>query len=1258
VAPGDETIAPESLSIRGYDVSSLLGQGGFARVVEARRVEDGRIVALKVGHRPHDQRFAREAEALRALAGSRAAPALFGEGHTEDGRPYLVLERLEGQTLAAWQGALPGAGSATRDELSRILPGLCEAVDQVHAAGLVHRDLKPENVFLDEDGAVTLLDFGLALSPRARDAALTSTGQRLGTVLYMAPEQCLDAREVGPRADIYALGVVLFELLTGRPPFVGDAAQVAQAHVARRPPRPSELAALPSAVDDLLFACLAKEPGHRPEKAREVLASLEAALAEAVEAARTPTTRAASRRQTVALLGVGWTARSIDLESVIRTEGGRIARFAGDRRLVALTEQASPQASVEAAVRLARRLSPRARGAIVVHAAELRVREGASLSLAGTPLEKPLWWKDEAASGIWLTPEAAALVGQEADRLVRVDEPAGTTETALPEVATPTLVGRDELVATLCLERAQAHAECVPTLSTVVGDVGMGKTRLAQALSQELHPGLVIHACAPPPETGDPDRLLVTLLRAALRLEGGAVEPATLEKSCGASFAAVALVLGILPDTDPRVARILCAPGALRYAVAKALGDALTRLAETQPLAVCIDDAHWADPATLDALEVATLAEARVPLWVCVVTRPALTDLRPTWGDRAGRYAVHALGPLGADAMRALLLELFAPVEFLPKPVLERLEEMAQGVPLYLVEIVHALRASGAIRRQPGSQGWYVASDELLRVSATPVSERLAERSLARLPASLLPLLSLCAVVGDEVSAVELDAIGRATAGPESVDAGVGLSRLLRVGVMRPAHDGRFAFRHSLLRRAIEAALPLAEKQRLHQAVLDQVRCQGRSHAWLARVARHAAACGKKTEAAQAHLDLADEARARHRYVEADEHYTAALEQLGEAAAAPRMRALGGRGRMRYRLQRFHDSLADLRAARSIAEASGDAWTTVDLLLEEATALDWLKHHTPGAAIVDRLPPLIASVGDPLLEARYRMALGRTRFLQARIDEAMTHLSYAAERATALGDYECRVIALLLLVMAESSAGCLDEAERHGEEVVALCQAAGDALHLGVAYINRVFLWEKRQQYDRAVADQQAAVHLARELGHAFLEKQATFNLAELLYWMGSLDEALPFAERVHSLQLRVNMDVPNPDDGVLLARIALARGDYANARIHLAWVTEHCADDLYPPWTRTLRRMIELVLADKASCEPLDPWMWDELIADARRTSVLHEHMEVLYVTTQVALERGQRDLADRRLAQALQAAAALPLWQHRLSCLERKFS
>ncbi len=238
-----------------YRVVARLGRGGQADVWLAEHPVVGKRVAVKV---IGAERAARGAAAERFLAEARAVAGiahpnvvqLYDFGSTAAGELYFTMEPLDGRSLAE---ALDG-GKLPVGRALAIAAQVADGLGAAHARAVVHRDLKPENVFLLDDGRVKVLDFGLA---RRADAANTAEGARIGTPEYMAPEQCAARRDLDGRADVYALGCLLHEMLTGRPPFSGDAEAVMRAHREEAP----RLDGVPLAP--VLARMLAKEPAAR-----------------------------------------------------------------------------------------------------------------------------------------------------------------------------------------------------------------------------------------------------------------------------------------------------------------------------------------------------------------------------------------------------------------------------------------------------------------------------------------------------------------------------------------------------------------------------------------------------------------------------------------------------------------------------------------------------------------------------------------------------------------------------------------------------------------------------------------------------------------------------------------------------------------------------------------------------------------------------------------------------------------------------------
>ncbi len=244
-------------------IEEMIGQGGMGRVFCAQQPHLNRTVALKVlsAERAGDpewlERFSREARALARLSHPHIVQVYdFGEKPV----PYLLMEHVEGVNL---RQAMQHGGLTAREALA-IVPKLCDALHYAHEHGVLHRDIKPENILIDTEGRVKLVDFGLA---KLRDDGempftLTQSGAKLGTLAYMAPEQVEKPAEVDHRADIYSLGVVFYEMLTGELPL-------------GRFPTPSEASGVDARLDDVVMRTLDKQPGKRFQSAEQMRSDIE-----------------------------------------------------------------------------------------------------------------------------------------------------------------------------------------------------------------------------------------------------------------------------------------------------------------------------------------------------------------------------------------------------------------------------------------------------------------------------------------------------------------------------------------------------------------------------------------------------------------------------------------------------------------------------------------------------------------------------------------------------------------------------------------------------------------------------------------------------------------------------------------------------------------------------------------------------------------------------------------------------------------------
>ncbi len=321
----------EAVANGRYEIEETLGHGGMAIVYLARDAELERPVALKLlaanlaGDADFRERFVREARLAARLSHPNVVQVY--DAGEEGGVPFIVMEYVPGETLAALRGR---RGKISPAESAALARQAALGLEHAHGAGLVHRDVKPQNLLLRDGGLLKITDFGIARA--AESTRLTQLGTVLGTAAYLAPEQAL-GEEVGPAADVYSLGAVLYELLTGRPPYAFTSLtelaekQRTGAIVPVRDIEPE----VPDELEAIVMRCLAREPAFRPASAGEVAGALKANPASETlsspTAATTPLPARALRRHRVggAWLWVGAAAVFAALAlafGLVRIDGG------------------------------------------------------------------------------------------------------------------------------------------------------------------------------------------------------------------------------------------------------------------------------------------------------------------------------------------------------------------------------------------------------------------------------------------------------------------------------------------------------------------------------------------------------------------------------------------------------------------------------------------------------------------------------------------------------------------------------------------------------------------------------------------------------------------------------------------------------------------------------------------------------------------------------------------------------------------------
>jgi eukaryotic-like serine/threonine-protein kinase len=1297
--------APESPPlVPGYQLLGPLGRGGFAWVWEAADASGARV-AVKVSHQPDEDarlRLEREAAAL-VRVGPPHVPALVGQGRLADARPYLLLERLQGHTLA--HEIEKAAAPPITERAHALMAAVLESAAATHERGVLHRDLKPENVFLVKDGA-RLMDFGLSrLQASAAEHAhpeRTTTGPGAGTPEYMAPEQ-IAGGAVDARADVYALGLLLYELLTLRLPFTGDRRELEYAHLSFRPPPPSDFAPVPEAIEAVILRCLAKDPTRRFPDARALQAALAGnwsqvphdvtapAIPRAIAAAsaRPAMVTESERHKMVLVFAQG--PRATEVQADLEPFSGQLASAQPGRAVYAFGHRAGHNPGHRALAAAQALLDRGAVERLIIDVGEVKVkpRPGGARLFSAAFNEAARYPSPEDPAGILLTAAAVSLLpalphqpaGTRPDCFVLAPataSPESTQNAVLSDGAVP-LVGRGDLLDRLLAQAQRAVSERRPRVAGVLAEPGLGKSRVAFALAARLREQLpdaaVIELCAREPLGRDNDDNLAELLRLGLDLpaaappDGGrALLDERLGEQAREAYASAALLLRWIAPDHPSVLALRAAPGVLRANMARAGLRALGRLAARRPVVVVLDDAHWADDTLLDALEQASASDQA--LWICALGRPVFAEARPGWGQRAAAVQMEQLGPLDRDSAAVLCRYLLQPASEVPEPVVNRLVERAEGVPVLLRDLVRGLRRQGLVQQQESGR-WYVATEVLDRLPDSPLLEWIASRELEQLPPELAAHTRLLALLSPEISLEEitgvLGAMERHLADAFPMDPGVAGQRLTRLGLLVQHRTGTFSFRNPVLRESMARGLTATLAERIHRSALSFYRVAPLPEATrTARLAWHAAQAGERNQAAAAYLALAESARESHRYLDADLLYTRALSQLAgpEPAREPgnynnrlpdavaedqRLRALKGRGIMRYRLGRHAGALEDLAAARELASRGSDRYTLIDVMLEEATALDWLFEWHRSRELAERSRELAVGLEAPALQARVLMAVGRSLNRFSRDQEAVEVMRQASAVAAALGDegYEVHVSADLLLGFVLSLLGQLDEAAERLESVGRLCEAKGDELHLTAMWGNRMCLWMARNDPARVLEDHERVCAYARRMGSANIERFACVNSGTFLHWRGDYADAEPLARRVIEIDERSFGQAGFPPEGAgLLARILWGRGEEAESRRLVEAARAHQAaaraqgrtDLLLQPHDETMLDMMALVVASA------DPPAWQALLERAQTTAQPQERIELLEMAGLTARRRG--DLAGARAywQQALTAAAHIP--------------
>ncbi|HMY16012.1 MAG TPA: protein kinase, partial [Polyangium sp.] len=1140
----------------------------MGQIYRATDLTTGKTVAAKIlldTSLQHRARFQREGEILERIHHPHVVEYI-ASGMGLDGEAFFVMEWLEGEDLLS----VLARRRLSVAEVLMLGVRVASAMGAVHAQGVVHRDLKPSNVFL-VDGKLEqpkILDFGIAYYSDA--TRVTASGTVVGTPSYMAPEQARSGGKVDATADVFSLGCLLFECLTGEPPFIAEHIVAVLAKVVfEDAPRASEFAPdVPVWLDRLVERMLAKDPAHRPRNGAEVARALEAAAPSTFpEGDRVSQPMGRNERRFLGVLLLGKPpstpqdvtasvtmdlASPIELKSVIARFGAHLELFADGTTVVIFDQTSIPTDIATQVARCALALrthAPEAPIAITTGWGELGrgLPVGEAIERAVQLLYTPREEDIEASPRILIDDTTAGLLDARFD-VVDLDEHGfelrgerDVFDTSRPLLGKVTAcVGRERELAMLDQSLTQVTSEPEAFAVVISGPAGIGKSRLLQAFvernRQSGKPVAIWIGRGDPERAGSTFGLLADALQRAAGIGPGASMDVRREKF-GAFVARfveeqdhrrITEFLGELagipfPDEDSLPLRAARQdPELCGEQMKLALHDFLRAVTARRPLLFVLDDVHFGDHASVTAIGTLLREFADEPILVVATARPEIEQVFPNlWSDN-GRQLI-TLGPISPKASARLVRHVLG--ESAETAVVDRLVSLADGHPFFLEELV---RTTSEHR-----------GDALPSTIVAMVQTR-----LERLDPLVRRALRAASVLGDVFwRGIVAQMVGAdlTNVWPQLVKSEI----CIRHRESRFPGDEEYAFRQALLREGAYGLLTENDRELGHRLAAELLERAGEADPLI--LAGHFERGGAGTQAATYYIRGAELATARRDHLDAEKYYSRSLELAG---ALP-ISAQRGRGLARFRLGQHAEALAVLSTAREQVEAEGNKLTQAELLLDEAMLLDWLGEYQKAEERVIAAKSLGLEGTSPLVDARLWLGLGRSSVRFSRGEQAARELSNAAELAEKLGDegYETRVIALLMLGFILPGLGRLDEASSVLDEVIRVCEERGDLLHLGPALNNRALVRGYRGDRAGAITDCEQSIALGRKLGRPRTELVGHYNLAEYLYLVEEFDAAEPHLAAALALAENPKTATPPEIVWMLAARMAFYRGDVVQTR-------------------------------------------------------------------------------------------------------------
>ena len=1058
-----------------------IGRGAVGIVYRAHDEVTGQPVALKViaisgVDAGEEARFRREGRMLAGLV-HPGIVRLVAFGQLDEGQPYVAMEWLEGEDIAQRQRRAPLSLLRCLEVGAQVADALAAA----HAAGIVHRDVKPSNVILVGSGPnappgpvrATLVDFGVA---SAGDAKLTRTGAIIGTPAYMAPEQARGDEGVDARADLYALGATLFEMISGRPPHVGPTPIAILARlVTTPPPRLSDvLPQISPALDDLMAELLATSPEERPASAAIAADRLRALAAEL--GARSGADTRVVRDETAPISAIG-PASALAAHSAggsrlvttilathvpkgpprarliahLRARGAEATELGGDAVVAHLGVSRALGDEATRAIDLALRLA-KVNATVGIATGRSRVERGTR------PIGEVV---DRAAALARDAPRGGALADTTTAELAR-----GRYEFQIREDGTALVsgahvgkkdalggapfVGREGELSQLVASFERSLDERTPVIVTLTGAPGIGKTRLRREAIQRVSSNssgarVLLVRC----ETFGKSHPLGAVADLARQM-AGVPKGAELEDArLGAKNVARLADVDISEDGLELLARLLANEPLPEMADARAARDALwialtdvtIGLARRSPIVVGLEDAQWCDTESLSWLDHLLGRAAGVPLWILLTTRPSFWREDP---ERfAGRDHVRVeLRPLSRRSVRtiarAILGERAGPQS---DQIADNIATQAAGSPLFAEELAR-LAAQGRDATQ------------------APTIEAAMQVQLDALDDATREAAARLSVFGQVGWDQGLEALGVPTAA-ETLRQLAASEIVVEQATSRLKGTREFSFKHALMREVAYASLGEDALRDLH-----------------ARAGRYLAHMAEDDATVARHLELG------HAFEEAAVH----LEKAARRALAAH--ALADAVAMAEKSLAFAD---DKPTQFARAQLLDEAWSRQDARAAE--------RESAVRAMEEAVYDEASAVRAKGARIRYEDACGGDSETAGRLDQVRRDA-----QAAGLTDEEARCAAAL--AARHAFGGDFNAAAEAAEQLLSLAQRHGIPNAVVDAWQTLAVVRQTRGDVGAALEARRSAARAAAEAGLKTREATLTINVGFALTTVGAKAEA------------------------------------------------------------------------------------------------------------------------------------------------------